>query len=73
MTSTTVPILRGYRRYEYLAGATIWLATLVYFWVWWLKPEHFVGFWGFSGLVAISARSGSERWRGSRREDSPAR
>ncbi|MEK1888411.1 MAG: glycosyltransferase family 2 protein [Phyllobacterium sp.] len=55
MTSTTVPILRGYRRYEYLAGATIWLATLVYFWVWWLKPEHFVGFWGFFLVTSILA------------------
>ena len=50
-----VPILTGYRRKEYLAGATIWLAMLGYFWAWWLRPEHYVGFWGFALVTAILA------------------
>lgn len=50
-----VPVLEGYRRQEYLVGAAVWLAMLVYFWAWWLKPEHYIGFWGFSLVTAILA------------------
>jgi cellulose synthase (UDP-forming) len=50
-----VPVLRGYRQKEYLAGAAIWLAMLFYFWAWWLRPEHYIGFWGFTLVTAILA------------------
>ncbi|MBA8881468.1 glycosyltransferase family 2 protein [Phyllobacterium myrsinacearum] len=48
-----IPVLRGYHRKEYAVGAVIWLAMLVYFWAWWLKPEHYVDFWGFTLVTAI--------------------
>lgn len=36
-----VPVLSGgYRRAEYLFGAAVWAATLIYFWAWWLEPRH---------------------------------
>lgn len=47
-----LPVLKGNRRKEHLLGAMIWFALLVYFWSWWLQPEHVIGFWGFL-LVSI--------------------
>jgi cellulose synthase/poly-beta-1,6-N-acetylglucosamine synthase-like glycosyltransferase len=38
-----VPLLSSTQRTEYCAGVTIWLAALVYFWIWWLDPEHYTG------------------------------
>lgn len=49
------PVLTGYRKIEYLAGAAMWLALLVYFWAWWLRPEHYIGFLGFFLVSAILA------------------
>jgi cellulose synthase/poly-beta-1,6-N-acetylglucosamine synthase-like glycosyltransferase len=34
------PVLTGYRRVEYFIGVALWFAALVYFWTWWLRPEH---------------------------------
>ena len=50
-----IPVLQGRDRLEYLAGAAIWLAMLVYFWAWWLKPAHYIGFWRFTMVTAILA------------------
>jgi cellulose synthase/poly-beta-1,6-N-acetylglucosamine synthase-like glycosyltransferase len=50
-----VPVLTGSRKTEYCVGAAIWLALLVYFWSWWLRPEHYIGFWGFASVTAILA------------------
>lgn len=50
-----IPILRGYRRKEYIVGTAIWLAILIYFWAWWLKPAHYIDFWGFTLVTAILA------------------
>jgi cellulose synthase (UDP-forming) len=47
-----VPILAGYRRAEYLAGAALWLAGVVYFWRWWFVPAHHVYLVG-STLVTL--------------------
>lgn len=35
-----VPVLTGWRKAEFLAGAGVWAASLVYFWGWWLDPRH---------------------------------
>ncbi|RCW80856.1 glycosyltransferase family 2 protein [Phyllobacterium bourgognense] len=50
-----VPVLTGSSKMEYLVGAAIWLALLVYFWSWWLQPEHYIDFWGFVSVTAILA------------------
>jgi cellulose synthase/poly-beta-1,6-N-acetylglucosamine synthase-like glycosyltransferase len=50
-----VPVLTGSSKREYLVGAAIWLALLVYFWSWWLQPEHYIDFWGFVSVTAILA------------------
>ncbi|RJG40775.1 glycosyltransferase family 2 protein [Mesorhizobium sp. DCY119] len=42
-----VPLLTGYGRAEFLAGACVWLAALVYFWAWWIDPAHYLGLFGF--------------------------
>ncbi len=52
---SNVPVLTGYRRKEYLAGAVVWLVLLIYFWAWWLRPEHYIGLWGFSLVTAVLA------------------
>ena len=38
-----VPLMSRAQRREYLAGVSVWLAALVYFWTWWLDPEHYTG------------------------------
>jgi cellulose synthase/poly-beta-1,6-N-acetylglucosamine synthase-like glycosyltransferase len=38
-----VPLMSRAQRIEYLAGVSVWFATLVYFWTWWLDPEHYTG------------------------------
>ncbi|MBR2688979.1 MAG: glycosyltransferase [Aquamicrobium sp.] len=40
------PVLRGYRRAEYFVGVTLWLAALLYFWIWWFKPSHHFSLFG---------------------------
>ncbi len=42
-----VSLLTGYDRTEFLAGACVWLAALVYFWAWWIDPAHYLGLFGF--------------------------
>lgn len=41
-----ISVFQGYRRTEYIAGVAIWLAAFIYFWVWWLQPEHHVSTFG---------------------------
>ncbi|TIM42917.1 MAG: glycosyltransferase [Mesorhizobium sp.] len=50
-----VPVLTGHRRIEYLIGAVAWLAALVYFWVWWFKPGHYIGLSEFVSVTLIVA------------------
>ncbi len=38
-----VALMSRAQRAEYLAGALVWFAALVYFWAWWLDPAHFAG------------------------------
>ena len=40
------PVLRGYRRAEYFVGVTLWLAALLYFWIWWFNPSHHFSLFG---------------------------
>ncbi|WP_394893699.1 glycosyltransferase family 2 protein [Mesorhizobium sp. AaZ16] len=49
------PILTGYRRIEFLAEVLVWFATLIYFWVWWLEPAHYIGFFGFLTVTIVLA------------------
>lgn len=34
------PVFGGWRRAVNLVGIALWLATLIWFWLWWLQPEH---------------------------------
>ncbi|WP_421695669.1 glycosyltransferase [Aestuariivirga sp.] len=42
-----VPLMSKTQRLEYLAGMAIWLAALLYFWVWWFNPAHYAGLAGY--------------------------
>ena len=48
-------ILTGRRKAAYVAGVSIWLAALAYFWVWWLRPDHVIGPACFVVISAILA------------------
>uniref|UniRef100_Q6W2D5 Cellulose synthase catalytic subunit [UDP-forming] n=2 Tax=Sinorhizobium fredii (strain NBRC 101917 / NGR234) TaxID=394 RepID=Q6W2D5_SINFN len=50
-----VPVLTGYRRVEYLVGATAWLAALAWFWAWWLDPGHHRDLFGSLTVTAVLA------------------
>lgn len=50
-----VPVFSGWRRAEYLAGAALWAAALVYFWHWWLEPANHLRLWGSILVSAILA------------------
>ncbi|MCA1368602.1 glycosyltransferase [Bradyrhizobium sp. BRP14] len=50
-----VPVLTGYRRAEYLAGAGLWATSLIHFWGWWLEPRHHVSILGSLAVTAVLA------------------
>lgn len=50
-----VTLFTGYRRIEYLAGAGLWIAALVYFWNWWLEPRHHVNAFGSIAVTVVLA------------------
>jgi cellulose synthase/poly-beta-1,6-N-acetylglucosamine synthase-like glycosyltransferase len=50
-----VPVFSGWRRAEYLFGAALWVAALVYFWHWWLGPANHGRLWGSILVTAILA------------------
>lgn len=37
------PVFTGWRRVVNIAGIVLWTASLIWFWLWWLQPEHFSG------------------------------
>ena len=47
-----VPALQGYQRAEYIVGVVVWFAAFVYFWIWWLQPDHHISVFG--SIVATS-------------------
>ncbi|WEX74978.1 glycosyltransferase [Sinorhizobium numidicum] len=48
-----VPVLTGVRRIEYLGGVAVWVGALVYFWTWWLKPDHHISLVGTIIVTAV--------------------
>jgi cellulose synthase/poly-beta-1,6-N-acetylglucosamine synthase-like glycosyltransferase len=49
------PVLTGYRRAEYIVGVCVWLAALIYFWVWWLEPQHHSSAFGSVTVTLVLA------------------
>jgi cellulose synthase (UDP-forming) len=45
-TSSLKPVMNGRQRRRYFLLLGIWLASLVFFWSWWLRPEHVVSIAG---------------------------
>jgi cellulose synthase (UDP-forming) len=41
-TSSLKPVMNGRQRVRYFLLLGIWLSSLVFFWSWWLRPEHVV-------------------------------
>lgn len=37
-----LPVFSGWRKLINLAGIGLWLISLIYFWFWWLDPEHII-------------------------------
>lgn len=42
------PVLTGGLRWKYATMSLAWLAATVYFWAWWLRPEHVIEPWRFA-------------------------
>ena len=49
------PVLQGYRKIEYLLGVGLWLAAFVFFWNWWLRPEHYIDFLPYAVITLTLA------------------
>jgi len=47
------PVLTGWLRWKYLCLIGLWVAAAVFFWQWWLRPEHVLSLSRY-GLVTIS-------------------
>lgn len=47
------PVFTGRRKFYYLIGAAIWSATIVYFWRWWLLPQHVDSWPLYSAMTVI--------------------
>ncbi|WP_309664319.1 glycosyltransferase family 2 protein [Tabrizicola sp.] len=48
------PLFAGPRRIWYGGLVVLWLAVTLWFWIWWLRPEHIenpVGFWLVTALI----------------------
>ena len=39
------PVLQGRLRRKYLALALLWLIAAVFFWQWWLRPDHYTSWY----------------------------
>jgi cellulose synthase (UDP-forming) len=53
--SYLVPLMTEVQKWEYATWVVVWIGVLVFFWTWWLQPEHNVGTFGFlssSGVLA---------------------
>lgn len=46
-------VLTGWRRAEYLVGVALWFAALVFFWSWWLRPEHHFSVFGTLSITLV--------------------
>ncbi|MRN77626.1 glycosyltransferase family 2 protein [Brucella sp. 10RB9210] len=53
--SAWAPVFGGWRRVEYLLGAGVWVATIIYFWHWWLQPANHTYLVGSILVTAILA------------------
>jgi cellulose synthase (UDP-forming) len=54
-TPLMVPVFSSWQRVEFLLGAGLWLAALVYFWSWWLQPVNHIYPLGSILITAILA------------------
>ncbi|TVR11537.1 MAG: glycosyltransferase [Salinarimonadaceae bacterium] len=53
--SLLVPLLTRRAKLEHVSGLVLWLAALVYFWIWWLRPEHNVNWTNYLIVTAVLA------------------
>jgi cellulose synthase (UDP-forming) len=50
-----VPLLTGRARGEHVAGFILWLAALLFFWSWWLRPEHNINWATYLVVTSVLA------------------
>lgn len=53
--TSLVPLLQGRLRLEFILGSIAWLIAFLYFWIWWLKPEHNIGTWTYAYVTILQA------------------
>ena len=49
------PLLNSRQRWVYGAGIVLWVLAQVYFWEWWLRPEHVVNVFLFTYMSVAFA------------------
>lgn len=54
-SAALVPVFSGTRRVVNGLGIAVWAAALVYFWVWWLRPDHVVDAGRFAVVTIVLA------------------
>lgn len=53
--TSLVPLLQGRLRLEFILGSIAWFIAFLYFWMWWLKPEHNIGTWTYAYVTILQA------------------
>lgn len=53
--TSLVPLLEGRLRLEFVLGCVAWASAFLYFWTWWLKPEHNIGNWTYIYVTILQA------------------
>lgn len=48
-----VQVFSGWRKSANLFGIGVWLASLVYFWIWWFDPHHVFTVWRFVAVTLV--------------------
>ena len=49
------PLMNHAQKIQYWTWLAILLVTLAYFWIWWLRPEHNIGTFGYIlNLIVIA-------------------
>ena len=56
------PVLQGRLRRKYLALALLWLIAAVFFWQWWLRPDHYTSWYLYFSCARSMPLAASPRW-----------
>jgi cellulose synthase/poly-beta-1,6-N-acetylglucosamine synthase-like glycosyltransferase len=50
-----LPLLNPAQKAEHFIGAALWFGALLYFWAWWIQPEHNIGTIRYTVVTVVLA------------------